>query len=631
MVTRARVSEKLAVTSAVVAPNPHQPVSRAKREPRQRTRRFLVPVPDTHRQIESQEDPAIVDRTERDAAGAFEISAPASRAVVIESLVRARARCALSVGAHYVLAEASAAHELDLVLSLEASGSSGTCTLRCDLHGVPFLLTGRLDVLEPDASAPVDESSAQKSGGRRAVLSGVRVYTLDERRGRRVAIGKGQGTLRWARVVEGAPKVIHSSLVDLTPAGASIELEPSDPVPPSASFVGELHLGNVKIPLLASLRRCERRSDNVLAGLRLEIGGEKRKLVDLYMRQRFPGLVRRHEVESEALGKLLAESGYLKLRDGEGCSSFWHRYRSPHSLDFVYRARDGALLGHVSSTRSYRRSWLMHQLATLSGHSESGLCRRALYDLVSCAPTVFEGEQAFAVAYFNRKLRWHQLFLQDFVQWLNDDALGTVTAFDRFERAPNAAAPTPQGGATGYSVEPLADEDVIRAVALIRSQVAPLVADALDINPQDLVTASLNGDPLRSRAAFALRRGRELLGVALCETGSASASLFNIFNLAHFYVCSGVACPPVEAQLALLSAVREHYARKGTSSPLIVAPPGTFAAQHEPGTVLAESMGCFVVSGVGLRQWEHYCRLQMGRLYQRKSAVSKTGGGAHVN
>lgn len=572
--------------------------------------------------------PVLHHRSEGDGAAVFELTVPASRAVVVESLIRARARCTLAVAGHSASAALIAAHDLGLLFLLDSEVAAGPCAVRCELYDVPFLLSGWLLPRNP-----VHDPSGCDDGEpvRHAVFSDVRVYTLDDRRGKRIALGTGQIELRWARVVDGALQVAQSDLLDIAPGGASIELSRSDPLPPNDAFVAELRSNEVKIPLLARRRRCEHRRENARIGLHLDMGRDRRKLVELYMRQRFPSLVPRYAVEADKLGKLLEDSGYLNLREGDGCTPSWHRYRSPHSLDFVYRARDNSLLGHLSSTRSYQRTWLMHQLATVSGHSESGSCRSALYDLVSCAPSLFDGEQACALAYFNRKLRWHQLFFGKFEEWVNDPALATIALFDRFEAVSNTGAVSQATHSASLRVEPLREEHVFAAVALIRSQLAPLVADALDINPQDLQTPSLNGDPLRTRSAFALCREQQLLAVALCETGARSASLFDIFNLAQFYFSAGDTRPSVEGQLMLLSAVRAFYAPRETPRPLILAPTGTFAAAREAGTRLAESMGCFVIGGAGLRQWEHYCRLQMGRLYQRKSPNLQTRGARHVS
>jgi hypothetical protein len=623
-------------------PLAHMPPDAERRGPAP-SERFLVAVPAEPARAKQPLQAGYLRRPAQDAR-TFELTAAASRAIVTECLRKMQSRLVLSLGGRELVARVISTNGLDLMLALAGSGiksainkatstSNAACTARVDLYDVPFLLRGQLMLSTTDRGDAAESHPPE----RHAVLSNLRIYTLDERRGTRVSLSRGQGTLRWARVVGGVPQVVQSSLLDLSPSGASIELKASDPELPIESFVGELQFGSVKIPLLAQLRRSVEAGEAGLAGLRLETGRGKRKLVDLYMLRRFPGLIPRADVSREKVAKLLGDSGYLKLREGEGPSAAWHRYRADHSVDVVYQAQDGKALGHTSITRSYKRTWLMHQLATISGHPESGLCRRALYDFGSSAPTAFDGEQAYALAYFNRKLRWHQLFFEQFAQWLNDDALGTVCAFDRFERSSEVASgvrtvaasaqASQQGGS--YSIEPLREEDLLPAVALIRSFISPLVADALDVHPEDLQSVALNEDPQRTRTAFVLRGEQGLLGVALCETGPSCASLFNIFNLAQFYICSGSARPSVDAQLALLGTVRRFYRDKGTDSPLIVAPPGSFAADQEPGTSLAESMGCVAISGIGLRQFENYCRLQMGQLYQRKTPGRQYQGGSH--
>jgi hypothetical protein len=633
--------------------------ARARRTP---VDRFLVPVPAEAKRV----DPSRA----RSARGLhqsrnFELTTAATLASVAECLKRTHARLQLVVAGHEVPAEVvaagipapqkssasasalssapsaelsrveaapPAAGGLDLLVSLGVPLVDGPFSARCDVYDVPFLLRGQLRMSSPDGGAGAADPG--QPAEQHAVLSKLRVYVLDQRRGTRVSLDPGVGTLRWARVVDGVPRIINSPVVDLAPSGVSIRLGASDPTPPAEPFVGELDLGNVKIPLLANIRRQVEGatpfgdSPAAIAGLQLDTGSGKRKLVELYMRNRLPGLVSRANISREQVCQLLGESGYLDLRQGEGCSGAWHQYRSENSFDFAYQTRDKKALGHGSLTRSYKTTWTMHQLATLSGHAESGICRRALYDFGCCVPLAFDGEQAYGLAYFNRKRRWHQLFFEMFMQWLNDDALGTIVAFDRFERSADtgsSAGVSSAGGLppaleleAGYEIAPLEDADLLPAVALIRSQLPPLLAEALNINPTDLRSASLNGNAERTRAAFVLRSNGILLGVALCETGSTSASLFNIFNMAQFYVCRGATGPSVNAQLALLATARRFYAERGTSSPLIVAPAGSFSADAEPGTVLAEAMGCVAISGAGLRQWEHYCRLTMGQLYQRK-------------
>jgi hypothetical protein len=84
----------------------------------------------------------------------------------------------------------------------------------------------------------------------------------------------------------------------------------------------------------------------------------------------------------------------------------------PHdivSCDRVYRAADSTLLGHVSVTRIYKKTWLLHQLSCLRGHPESGECRRMLYLLFATVPTVYDGDEGSVIAYFDQELRCEEL------------------------------------------------------------------------------------------------------------------------------------------------------------------------------------------------------------------------------
>ena len=354
-----------------------------------------------------------------------------------------------------------------------------------------------------------------------------------------------------------------------------------------------------------------------------------REFADAYLRRSFPRLVPRAHIDTLPLESLLQRSGYLELRQGDCTFAEWQRFCEGYSFDFVYRAEGGELLGHASSTRIYSSTWLGHQLATLGGHAESGVCRSELYAFLSVAPRLVDGERAHSIAYFNPSRRWHQLFFQQFSDGVQDPTLTAIGLWDRFERdsgAPDLPARWPRGP----RIEALQKSDLSLAVALVRSQLPGLLADAMDIFPEALQATRLNGDAARTRTAFGVYLERELAGVALCEFGPSNASLFNLLNLAQFYFPAPAPTPSggLEAQLALLGAVRSFYRTQGIEHPVVVAPPHSFAAEREPGTRLGERMGCIAWSCGGLVRYEDYCRVQMERLYRRKGASRK--GAANV-
>jgi hypothetical protein len=460
----------------------------------------------------------------------LELREPASRAVVLDALRRSNTPVQLLGSAGGVSGRVFACLGDSLQLGLDAPVVPGDCTANVELHGVPFLLRGRLQGSPAQPAVP-----AQGRWARAAALSAVRVYSLDQ----------------------------HRPL--------------SMPTHPSR--------------------------------------------VRAYLQQRFPRLVPRGEVDFELLAQLLQSSGYSKLRQAECSYGDWQRFSAEYSYDYVYRALDGRVLGHVSSTRLYSKTWLGHQLATLGGHLESGASRASLYALVCCLPKLMGGERAHFLAYFNLQSRWHQLFFEGFVRWVDDVALSLIAEWDCFELAARDPRPSLYGlqvpEAEKFRIELLEEHELGAATALVRRQIPQLLADAMDILPGQLGTTRLNGDPARARVAFGVHSGQGLTGVALCETGPTNASLFNLLNVSQFFVSNS----PPDAQLALLCAVQGFYQGRGIERPLLFAPPGSFRATQHPAVCFRERMGVIAHGGAGVIHYENYCRFHMGRLFRRKERI----------
>lgn len=519
---------------------------------------------------------------------------------VLSCLRRQRPAAALVLAADANAREASVrlvgrASDDAVRLDRTAAGR-GDCELRFSLYDVPFVLHGWLH--------------------QNVVHGPLRLFTLDRRGVYRQPLSPGRGEARWRVPDSEHPRQVRSEIRDLTPRGVCIATrrDPA-PAPPDTPFPVELQVaGSEPVMCLARRRRSPLQAEQ---GYGLELLTERvpRPLVEAYLRERVPALQPRADASSAELHALMRESGYLALRAVDAGFDRWRDFapESGDSFDRVYRAADGRLLGHASATRIYDRGWLLHQLACLTGHAESGACRNELYTMVATVPTLVDGERASALAYFNQKNRWHRLFFVGFLDWLSSSALGAICGFDRFERDdPAPRFDVPEGAVTG-----LPDRaDRLEATALVRAQLPTVTADAFDIHP-----AALHRPPEtrhgRGRHMLTLREGGELRAVALCEMGDPAGSLFNVINMAQLYLRTGSAAPSVPAQRALVSAARRLYADHGVRRPLLVAPEGTLHPEVEPGTRLEETMGCAVFTGAGLRQWQRYCRFQMGRRWRR--------------
>jgi hypothetical protein len=221
----------------------------------------------------------------------------------------------------------------------------------------------------------------------------------------------------------------------------------------------------------------------------------------------------------------------------------------------------------------------------------------------SAVPTAL-GETAGVLATFSPEHRGLQESLQAFTRSLNRPTRAAMTTFDRFERDESTDQVSVADEVEVRLGQP---SDLAGAATLIRLQLPALVADAMDIHADRLMTsATTAGLSGRARAVLVLRVKGRLAGVALCETGPREQSLFHLVNLAQVYVCPGGRAPAKEAQLALLAAVRGLYRDRGLRDPIIVAPAGTLAAAREPGTRWAEAIGCVVMAGQALGQWASF-------------------------
>lgn len=481
-------------------------------------------------------------------------------------------------------------------------GEELSCTGRFSLYDVPFLFRGEL---------------RQTRAG--WLLEHAQLFTQDRRLTSRVAVPSNSARLGWATLENGEPRWVESEVANLTPAGALLDSSPPAPEPPRAPFPAQLSVAGRSITCMAEVRNQVTVSGSRFTGLRLHISHEQRAVLNAYAKRRFPRLVPRRTVEANQVTSLMRDSGYLRLREGEGPSNAWHRLNTPASKDVVYRAKDGQVIGHISASRVYRRTWMMHQLAAKTGHAESGLCRRTLYELVGSWPSLIDGEQAGVLAYFDRTSRWHGRFFEGFIPWLGDEALAVISFFDRFERSADAAAHPPgQIANPAVEVGGLDPAHRVHATALVRAQLPTLTANQFDIHPDRLRTSRLAPGLARAREVFILRVDGSVRGVALCETGNRHASLFNLMNAAQLYFCLGASAPSVDEQLALLATVRRFYADSGIDNPIVMSPAGTSKLGLAEDTILAEAMGCISVGGAGLRQWENFCKLHMGQLYLRK-------------
>lgn len=367
------------------------------------------------------------------------------------------------------------------------------------------------------------------------------------------------------------------------------------------------NLDGDKIGLARLLLHCER--------------PERSELIRVYRQLCFPALFERGEIDARALVELFERVSGAQPRP----SAAWCTAGFPPelSVDAVHVAEHGELVGHISVTRAYSRAWIGHQLVIREDHRETAACRIALYNHLATVPIVIDGhQQQFLLSYYDRSKPWHQLLFESFVDWFDDREATAVVPFDRYEVDPRAAFAVDEAALELDQVRP---DELERVVALIREQLPPLACAAFDIEASLLDRAYLYPDfaahgIARGRRVFVVRKAGELVGAALCETGSEDLSLHNLFNLAQLYFSRGRGVKGVgarassAAQRALVQFVRSHYRAIGQSDPLLLAPAGSPAEPRDAGLELVETLGCMIWSGHTLRAYRTFLRTTFARL-----------------
>jgi hypothetical protein len=485
----------------------------------------------------------------------------------------------------------------DIVLNTdEVAAPSGNIRLAFVLYGVPFF------------------ASCTLAGAR--LTRPLQVWSADNRTTMRVE-PTPLIRLEWYSPDKGEVRIDGAPIIELGGGGARSLHPPGTPVPSERIFAATVSHGSAFSNCMAEVRSKTVSNRGVELGLRLT-AEDPTPFAEIMIRSLFPQIRLRRHVPPELIIRLFEASHYLSLRDGCRPSKRWLDLDADSvSRDLTYVAADGQPVGHVSITRAYRRAWLGHQIATLSDHEESLDARRSLYLSFAMLPGLLDGDGAKLLGYYDRSRPWHEVFFEQFVRSVGSEELSALAQLDRFERrkAPHVL----DTEVPSYiQVEEATGRDLAMAAQLARRHTPPLLADALELQP-----SSLRSDQLHpAYAGTRLRRKRNVLvlrvrgkpaGVALCEATTRDLSLFNIMNMAQFFMADRV--EPV-AQRIFQHRVRRYYAERSIVDPLVVAPAGTFQGQLDRNVRLAETMGCVVWSTEGLRAFENYARLRFAWLRQ---------------
>jgi hypothetical protein len=292
-------------------------------------------------------------------------------------------------------------------------------------------------------------------------------------------------------------------------------------------------------------------------------------LADDVVRSARPSLANSHGLDFAKLWSFLSDSGFLypekldelgpalpqieqtftRLLDGE----------PNHLLKTIVCQRDGELLGHISTLRLYRRTWLIQHLASrrqVEALFAAEVLNLGLIEYLEQIPQL-----EWCRVFFRPNNRWPARVFGTFARRLNEPLLSDLREYSYYV---GATAGTPHRVDRSLRLVPAQRQHLeeVQRFFLATGRVIALQAD--DLSLERLLLDEVDGlygesGLQRKREIIVAERGSALLGFALLEISSAGLNLSELTNHFSVHVMEGGG----ETRRALIDAARNRYRELG--------------------------------------------------------------------
>jgi hypothetical protein len=451
-----------------------------------------------------------------------------------------------------------------------------------------------------------------------------RLFSLARRDGARVACPQGSPCFLEARHPLDLERSIRFRVRDVSPMGLSLRAEGDLAVHPGPRLSARLAVP-FRREMEVELETCAPRVDAVgpiVAARFARVSDEDRNALAAYLlAEAFPDVQDRGRFDAWGVWGFLRDAGYLALgaeAPEAPPAQTWDRLRlagSSVSHDAVQVA-EGAIVGHLSCLRLYRRTWLVHQLA-VSPPSRGLRTGVLLYDYGATFLDTRRDDMAYMIAYFNQDLPWHRMFFSGFERRMGDPDLAVIHPFRRYvvetrglvlDRIRDRSA-----------IGPVGPDDAAEVAAFLAREIPPMALRALDLEG-----TSLLGDETARRFAdrglewervvLAQRLAGRLIAVAVCELCTPGLNTFGITDSAKV-VCENM--PPDEAavaQRALLASVKRFYLTHGRERFFLLLDRSCSGeALEAAGAAFVETTGFVALSRAGVQNFRSFVRYEFAR------------------
>jgi hypothetical protein len=212
---------------------------------------------------------------------------------------------------------------------------------------------------------------------------------------------------------------------------------------------------------------------------------------------------------------------------------------------FVYQYA-GQILGHFSTLRVYRQTWMNHHHAALGNHRAGLRVVRAISEYINDSYLLNPANINYIIGYFQAGNKFPQHYFGEFVRTTNDPAMTSLDNF-AYLRDTRRFGCDPGELSADWTLERANAADILEFRGFYDKFSGGLLPDALDLIPQgfgdqELADAYAANGLTRQRHIYALRHQKTLKALVDIQASEMGLNLSEITNATTVYVLDTVAC-----------------------------------------------------------------------------------------
>ena len=280
---------------------------------------------------------------------------------------------------------------------------------------------------------------------------------------------------------------------------------------------------NLLIPCMVQVVYCgsnENGSGTVLIGCAiLDINIQNHlQLINLVQQAQDPNTYISNQIDPEDLFDFFFETGFLYPKKyteiADKREELMHSYLTLYqkgvdiSRHFVYQ-KTGQILGHFSTLRVYRRTWMNQHHAALKGQRAGLQVVRAISEYMNDSYQLNPTNIKYIIGYFQAANKFPQQYFGRYVRETNDSKITSLDSLSYISEASKFIGPLKELG-DGWTLEPATTSDLVEFQGYYQNISGGLLPDVLDMVPgefddQTLTETYKSNGLIRKRELHVLR------------------------------------------------------------------------------------------------------------------------------